>query len=163
MAILQIIDQLDALVENSRRVPMSALRMIDYGQTKQAIERLRVNVPSSIMESERMLQERDRILEAAEAEATRIIEHAKRHANEILSNDSMVAAARQEAERIVIDAQQTAQVRRDEADRYAARVLDELAEKLRIISKQVDNGLDLLRQNLDLEGSEAAGDGRARR
>lgn len=43
------------------------------------------------------------------------------------------------------------------------RVLDELAEKLRIISKQVDNGLDLLRQNLDLEGSEAAGDGRARR
>lgn len=121
MAILQIIDQLDALVENSRRVPMSALRMIDYGQTKQAIERLRVNVPSSIMESERMLQERDRILEAAEAEAARIIEHAKRHANEILSNDSMVAAARQEAERIVIDAQQTAQVRRDEADRYAAR------------------------------------------
>lgn len=96
MAILQIIDQLDALVENSRRVPMSALRMIDYGQTKQAIERLRVNVPSSIMESERMLQERDRILEAAEAEATRIIEHAKRHANDILSNDSLVAAARQE-------------------------------------------------------------------
>ena len=126
MAILQIIDQLDALVENSRRVPMSALRMIDYGQTKQAIERLRVNVPSSIMESERMLQERDRILEAAEAEATRIIEHAKRHANEILSNDSMVAAARQEAERIVIDAQQTAQVRRDEADRYAARVLEKI-------------------------------------
>ena len=75
----------------------------------------------------------------------------------------LVAAARQEAERIVIDAQQTAQVRRDEADRYAARVLEELAEKLRIISKQVDNGLDLLRQNLDLEGSEAAGDGRARR
>ena len=39
MAILQIIDQLDVLVENSRRVPMSSLRMIDYAQTKQAIER----------------------------------------------------------------------------------------------------------------------------
>ena len=163
MAILQIIDQLDALVENSRRVPMLSLRMIDYGATKQAIERLRVNVPSSIMESERMLQERDRILEAAEAEATHMLEHARRHANEMLSNDSLVASARQEAERIVMDAQHTAQVRRDEADRYAARVLDELAEKLRIISKQVDNGLELLRQNLDLDGTHAAGDERSRR
>jgi hypothetical protein len=63
----------------------------------------------------------------------------------------VVAAARQEGERIVVNAQATAQQRRDEADRYAARVLEELAEKLRIVTKQVDNGLDLLRQNLDLE------------
>jgi len=81
----------------------------------------------------------------------------------MLSNDSLVASARQEAERIVMDAQHTAQVRRDEADRYAARVLDELAEKLRIISKQVDNGLELLRQNLDLDGTHVAGDERSRR
>lgn len=163
MAILQIIDQLDALVENSRRLPMSSLRMIDYGATKQAIERLRVNVPSSIMESERMLQERDRILEAAEAEATRMIEQARRHANEILSNDALIAAARQEAERIVIDGQHIAQVRRDEADRYAARVLQELAEKLHIISKQVDNGLELLRQNTDLQRTPAVGNERFQR
>ena len=151
MAILQIIDQLDALVENSRRVPMSALRMIDYGQTKQAIERLRVNVPSSIMESERTLQERDRILAAAEAEATRVVEQARRRANEILSNDALVGAARQEADRLMVNAEAVAKSRRDEADRYAAKVLEELAEKLRIISKQVDNGLELLRQNLELE------------
>ncbi len=30
MAILQIIDQLDALLENSRRMPMSSLRMVEY-------------------------------------------------------------------------------------------------------------------------------------
>lgn len=133
---------------------MSSLRMVDYGQFKQAIERLRVNVPSSIMESERMLQERDRILEAAEAEAVRIVEQAKRRANDIISHDAMVSAARQEAERIIVDAQEMVRSRRDEADRYAARVLEELAEKLRIISKQVDNGLELLRQNLELEGTD---------
>jgi F0F1-type ATP synthase membrane subunit b/b' len=103
------------------------------------------------MESERTLQERDRILEAAEAEAARIVEQARRRANEIISNDAVVAAARQEGERIVVNAQAAAQQRRDEADRYAARVLEELAEKLRVVTKQVDNGLDLLRQNLDLE------------
>ena len=130
---------------------MSSLRMVEYTQLKQALERLRVSVPSSIMESERTLQERDRILEAAEAEAARVVEQARRRAAEILSNDAMVAAARQEGERLLVNAQAAAQQRRDEADRYAARVLEELAEKLRIVTKQVDNGLDLLRQNLDLE------------
>ncbi len=130
---------------------MSSLRMVEYAPFKQALERLRVSVPSSIMESERTLQERDRILESAEAEAARIVEQARRRANEILSNDALVAAARQEGERVAINAQATAQQRRDEADRYAARVLEELAEKLRVVTKQVDNGLELLRQNLELE------------
>ncbi len=133
---------------------MSSLRMVDYNAAKEVIERLRVNVPGSIIESERMLQERDRILETAEAEAVRIIEQAKRRAQEILNNDALVSAARQEAERIIVDSQRSAQQRRDEADRYAARVLEELAEKLRIITKQVDNGLELLRQNLELNSDE---------
>jgi cell division septum initiation protein DivIVA len=148
-------------LEGSRRVPMSSLRMVDHTAARQVIERLRVNVPSSIIESERMLQERDRILEAAEAEAARMVEQAKRRAQEILSSDTLVSAARQEAERIIIDSQQTAQQRRDEADRYAARVLEELAEKLGIISKQVDNGLELLRQNLELGGAPQKSDRRA--
>lgn len=139
------------MLENSKRVPMSSLRMVDYAQFRDELERLRVSVPSSIMESERTLQERDRILAAAEAEATRVVEQARRRANDILSNDAMVSAARQEAERLMVNAEAMAKSRRDEADRYAARVLEELAEKLRIISKQVDNGLDLLRQNLELE------------
>jgi len=133
---------------------MSSLRMVDYNAAREVIERLRVNVPSSIIESERMLQERDRILETAEIEATRIIEQAKRRAQEILNNDALTSAARQEAERIIVDSQRSAQHRRDEADRYAARVLEELAEKLRIITKQVDNGLELLRQNLELNSDE---------
>lgn len=148
-------------MEGSRRVPMSSLRMVDHTAARQVIERLRVNVPSSIIESERMLQERDRILEAAEAEAAHMVEQAKRRAQEILSSDTLVSAARQEAERIIIDSQRTAQQRRDEADRYAARVLEELAEKLGIISKQVDNGLELLRQNFELSGAPQKSDRRA--
>ncbi|MCS6825772.1 MAG: hypothetical protein NZ553_04075 [Caldilinea sp.] len=146
---MQIIDQLEALIENSRRVPMSSLRMVDFNAAREIIERLRINVPASIIESERMLQERERILKAAEAEAAAIVEQAKRRAQELLSNDALISAAKREAERIVLDSQLAAQRRRDEADRYAAGVLEELAEKLHVISRQVENGLELLRQNLE--------------
>ncbi len=124
--------------------------MVDYQEMAQLVEAMRVNVPSSIIESERTLQERDRILEAAEAEAAHILEQASRRAAEIVSRETMVQTARYEAERIIADAAAAARSRRDEADRYAARVLEELAEKLRIITKQVDNGLELLRQNMVL-------------
>ena len=154
MAILQIIDQLDALLESSRRVPMSSMRMVEYSQFKKMLELLRVNVPSSIMESERTLQERDRILAAGEAEAARIVEQARRRASDLLSNDTLAVTARQEADRIVENAHDLARQRRDEADRYATRVLEELAEKLGVITKQVDNGLDLLRQNLELKSGD---------
>ena len=151
MAILQIIDQLDALLENSRRMPMSSLRMVEYKEFKQLIDRLRVNVPSAIVEGERTLRERDRILRDAESEATHMAEQTQQRVRELLDNDTLVMAARREAERIVDNAQETARLRRDEADRYAMRVLQELAEKLGVIGKQVDNGIDLLRQNLELE------------
>ena len=132
--------------------------MVDYQEMAQLVEAMRVNVPSSIIESERTLQERDRILEAAEAEAAHILEQASRRAAEIVSRETMVQTARYEAERIIADAAAAARSRRDEADRYAAKVLEELAEKLRIISKQVDNGLDLLRQNMVLPADDNAPD-----
>ena len=151
---MQIIDQLDRILENSRRLPMSSLRMVDYALASEALERLRINVPSSIMESERMLLERDRLLEAAESEAAQIVEQARRRAREILESDALVSAARQESERILMDSQRAAEQRRDEADRYAVYGLEELATKLRSIGRQVDNGLDLLRQNLESQRTE---------
>ena len=74
---------------------MSSLRMVEYAQFKQALERLRVSVPSSIMESERTLQERDRILEAAEAEAARLV----LQRDQSLVNQGVVARQELEASR----------------------------------------------------------------
>ena len=130
---------------------------MEYKEFKQLIDRLRVNVPSAIVEGERTLRERDRILRDAESEATHMAEQTQQRVRELLDNDTLVMAARREAERIVDNAQETARLRRDEADRYAMRVLQELAEKLGIIGKQVDNGIDLLRQNLELEPPPVAG------
>jgi len=36
-------------------------------------------------------------------------------------------------------------------------VLEELAEKLQVITRQVENGLELLRQNLELSSSQRPG------
>ena len=128
--------------------------MIDANEFAQLIERMRINVPSSIMESERTLAERDRILTDAHAEYERIIQQARQKALELLSDDAVVIAARQEAERILEDSRLAAKRRAEEADRYAIQVLEDLAQKLQVITKQVDNGVQLMKTGRFIDTTE---------
>ena len=147
IAILKIVDQLADLLEQGKTIPLTPYRVIDGEEFGQLLERMRINVPSSIRESERTLAERDNILAEAEEEAAQILEEARQRARELLSGDSMVIAARQEADRILEESRLLAKRRPDEADEYATNVLQDLAEKLRIISQQVDNGIRMLQSD----------------
>lgn len=133
------------MLQNGRAIPLSSLRVIDANEFAQLIERMRISVPSSIMESERTLAERDHILAEARAEAERIMQQAKQRAMEIVHQDQIVATARNEAERILQESRQAAQRRAQEADRYAIDVLGDLAQKLQVITKQVDNGIQMMK------------------
>ncbi|CAN5486937.1 hypothetical protein BH10CHL1_BH10CHL1_01270 [soil metagenome] len=128
--------------------------MVDANEFGQLIERMRINVPSSIMESERTLAERDRILADAHAEYDRILQQAKQKAMELLSDDAIVVAARHEAERIMEDSRNAAKRRAEEADRYAVQVLEDLAQKLQVITKQVENGVQLMRTGRFIDPTE---------
>lgn len=104
-------------------------------------------MPSSIMESERTLAQRDQILAEAQAEAERMIQQAKQRAMEIISQEAVMQTARNEAERILEESRAAAHRRAAEADRYAIQVLEDLAQKLQVTTKQVDNGIQLMKNN----------------
>ncbi len=128
-------------------MPFTTYRMVDANEFAQLIERMRISVPSSIVESERTLAERDHILAEAHTEAERIIQQAKQRAMEIVHQDQIVVTARDEAERILQESRHAAQRRAAEADRYAVDVLEDLAQKLQVITKQVDNGVQVMKSN----------------
>ncbi|MEZ4677900.1 MAG: hypothetical protein R2932_27150 [Caldilineaceae bacterium] len=157
IAILQLIDHLADVLQRGRPIPLSSLRVVDANEFGQLIERMRISVPSSIMESERTLAERDHILADAQTEADRIIQQARQRAMEIVHQDQIVATARDEAERILQESRRLAQRRAEEADRYAVDVLSDLAQKLQVITKQVDNGIQMMKSK-SLAGASAEKD-----
>lgn len=120
---------------------------------------MRISVPSSIMESERTLAERDHILAEARTEAERIIQQAKQRAMEIVHQDEIVATARNEAERILQESRLASHRRAQEADRYAVDVLSDLAQKLQVITKQVDNGIQMMKSKSLANAEEIDEDG----
>ena len=97
-------------------MPFTTQRVIDANEFSEMLERLRITVPSSVMESERMLRERDRILNDAETEAQQLIQHAKQRARELISENSIITLARDEGERIMQQSELAARRRTDEAD-----------------------------------------------
>ena len=124
--------------------------MVNADEFGQLLERMRINVPSSIRDSERTVAERDAIIAEAHSEAERIIEQSKQRAGDMLSKESLMIAAHGEAERIIEESRNVATQRIDEADRYATDVLQELAAKLEVISQQVDNGIRMMQDNTRL-------------
>lgn len=129
------------------QVPFSPYRLVRAREMEQLIERMRINVPSSIRESERTLQERDRIMAEARAEAERLIQQARNQAMEMLSERSLVATAQAEAERIVEESREIARQRAEQADLYTLQVLQDLAQRLHAILQQVENGIQLMQEN----------------
>ena len=132
------------LLDQGRSIPFSSQRVVDADEFSQLIERMRISVPSSIRESERTLAERDAIIADARNEAQALVSEAQQRAREVLSDDALVQAAQREADRIVFDSREKAAQHAREADRYATDVLEELAEKLAIVTRQVDNGIRML-------------------
>ena len=144
MAILQLVDQLADLLHQGWQIPFTPFRAVRAREVAQLIERMRINVPSSIRESERTLAERDRIVADAKAEANRIVDEARARAMEIVSERALLDTARAEAQRIVDESKEIARRRAEEADQYAVQTLRALQEQLEVVARQVDNGIQVM-------------------
>ncbi len=137
-------DQLAELIRQGTPIPFTPYRAVRGREAAQLIERMRINVPSSIRESERTLAERDYILAEAQAQAERIVNDARARAMEIVNERSLLDTARAESQRIVDEGKEIARRRSEEADQYTVQTLRALQEQLDVIRRQVDNGVEVM-------------------
>jgi len=136
MEILQLVDRLEQVLNRGYRLPLSASLVVNEEECMRLIDQMRISVPSAIKESERMVAEKDRILEQARSEAESIVEQARQHALQMIDKDAVTQQARQEVERIVAQG-------RTEAERMVIRSRDEASA---LIHDAEDYTLDVLQQ-----------------
>ena len=158
MEILQLVDQLEQVLNRGYRLPLSSSLVVSEEQCMRLIDQMRISVPSAIKESERMIAERDRILNDARREAESIVEQARQHALGLIDQSAVTQAARQEAERIVAQSGEAADrmiVRsRDEAhalirdaEDYTLDVLQQLVGQLGGSLQQARNGIQAIEES----------------
>ena len=144
MDIMYLVDRLEALVNSSRRVPLSSRIMLEEEDVLAIVEQMRQTIPSEIKQARRVLQDREQILKQAQSEAEKIVTMARERAEYMINNEGILNMAKERGEQVLSDAQRDAQDTRSEIEQYAVEVLGTLEQQLQLQLHQVRNGLQEL-------------------
>ncbi|SRR5690554_5243950 len=118
------IDQLEDLVSNGKRLPMSHKVMVDEDEFIQLLDDVRSSIPVEIREAQRLLKERERLLGEAQEQAARIVNDAQRRASVLVSEHTVLAEAKQVAEEELRKAEK---IRQEEQGRMEVYFLQQIA------------------------------------
>lgn len=144
--ILHLVDRLETLIEQGRRIPLTSAVIVDEGTFLDIIDQMRISIPEEIKQAKRLQQERENVIAEAQKEGAKIIAEAREDAARLVAEHELRRQAQVRAERILEEAERQAQVVRQGADDYAAGVLAKLGQELEALQRTIANGLVTLDQ-----------------
>lgn len=153
-----LVDRLEELVINGTRIPMTTKLLLDEEDLLRIIDQMRTSIPGEVREAQRILQEREAILDQGREKADHIVRLAQQQSDQMVSESSVLSRAEQERQAILEAAlaeadrlRQASEAEvarlRAEADAYALDVLRELDRNLITFQRTVANGIALLKQS----------------
>lgn len=141
MDILQLIDRLEELFNESKAIPLTRNVMVDEDRMLDIIDQMRIAIPEEVKKAQQLLGQRDRVLAQAQEEANRTLEIARQKADQLVTKDNILVEAQRRAEQITAHARAEAENTRGDADEYVIDSLTQLQAELERITNQVNNGI----------------------
>jgi vacuolar-type H+-ATPase subunit H len=137
------IDEIIALAENARSLPMSRNNcVLDRGELIGQLDQLRGELPIELRRAVALLEERDKILDAGRQEAERIIKEGEAEHARLVSINEITVSAEHEGSRIIAEARTEAQRLREEVDDYVDTALANFEQFLTRSLASIERGRD---------------------
>jgi hypothetical protein len=146
MDILQMIDRLEELLNESRPLPFTHNVIVDEDRMLDLIDHMRVSIPEEVKKAQQLLAQRDRLIAQAQEEANRTVNLARDRSTELVERDQVVQAAYSQAEQIKAQATADGEAIRREADEYVLETLRSLEMEMERTLNQVRNGIHTLQE-----------------
>jgi cell division septum initiation protein DivIVA len=146
MDILQMIDRLEELLNESRPLPFTHNVIVDEDRMLDLIDQMRVSIPEEVKKAQQLLAQRDRLIAQAQEEATRTVSLARDKSSELVERDQVVQAAYVQAEQIKAQAHLDGDAIRRDADQYVLETLRNLEMEMERAINQVRNGIRTLQE-----------------
>ena len=145
MNIHEAIDRLEYVIAHSRQIPLTRTVVVDQEEVLACIDDLRLSLPDEIKQARWTLQEQQRLLSEAQAEAARTVSKAGERAQTMIGQHDLVKRAEKQAEAMLREASVKAEETRRAADRYASEVMQSLESQLLRTLATVKKGVEALR------------------
>ena len=153
MDILHLIDRLEEMASEARRLPVGGGAVISRQRLLDLIDRMRVAVPREVYDSREVVARKDEVLHQAQVEAAQHLEEAKSEIERRLQETEVVKAAEERAREVLAEAQARAQELARSAEEQARGRLDDAQEVSRAQMREADayalQTLRRLEQELD--------------
>ncbi|MFZ5877771.1 MAG: hypothetical protein ACOY0R_00200 [Chloroflexota bacterium] len=146
MDILQLIDRLEELFNESKAFPFTHNVIVDEDRMLELIDQMRIAIPEEVKKAQQLIAQRDRVMAQAQEEANRTLALAREKADQLTHKDAIVIEAQRRAEQVKAQALADAENTRADADNYVLDSLTQLQNELDKISGQVRNGIRKLEE-----------------
>lgn len=155
MKFKELIDELEEIIEEAGKLPLSSKCVIDKEDIFGVIEQIRLAYPEDMKQAEYVKKERDRILQDAEKEAQIIKEEAKTKMAKMVTDSEIVRLAKEKAAEILNEAKKEAGEIVAEGEQKAIAVAEDKEKELNAYKDEVMNYIGNILQRAE-NVSEAA-------
>lgn len=160
MDILYLVDRLENLIANSRRMPLVNQIIMKEGDILNIVDQMRTSVPDEIKQARRVIQEKERILAQAQADATTLLTRAREETERAMNREGLLRSAEARSQELMRQAEEQAQniVRQAEehsthlkvdADNYVTETLRNLKDHLSSIEIEVSRSILSIEKGLE--------------
>ncbi|MFZ5640964.1 MAG: ATPase [Bacillota bacterium] len=156
MDILDVLNELEELVEDSTKVPLVGKVLLDDELVLDMIDHVRTALPEEMRQAKIITQERERILEDARNEAKRIINEAREEITKMAGETEIVRQAQDHARDLVEQSQNLSREIKMSAYQFADELLGMLENNLEKNLATVRSGREELRVGPKAEKDAAA-------
>lgn len=140
MGILKLIDEIEDIIEAGSGIPFSDKVMVEQSELLEILKEMRIQLPDEIKQAAWIKDERQRILEEAQEDASTLLENAEYRLKELVDQDEITKKASIQAEEIVTKAEINAKEIRVGSREYADSLLLKTQKELKEI-------IELLNEN----------------
>lgn len=130
MDVLKIIDEIEEVVENGSRIPMTGKVLLDSDSLLDYLDRIRTILPEELRQAKWVSKEKDRMLKEAHEESEKMLEEARIQVKRAAQESEIVKQANAQADAIVGQAKQMSKEMRVGATQYADDILKQLEGNL---------------------------------
>jgi len=144
--LFNILNELEELIEESPRVPMTKRIMVDENRILDYLDRIRTSLPEEVRQAKWLVKEREKVLSESKKEAQRLLEDVQREIEQRAEDSEIVRKAEHLAQETIKKAESVAGQIKQGAREYADEILQGLEEKLGKILNEISAGRNELRK-----------------
>jgi cell division septum initiation protein DivIVA len=139
MDVLAILEQIEGLISNSARVPLTDKVIISENEVLRMIDELHAALPDELEQANWIVRERDKVLKEAQTEAERIREDTRSQVARMADDHEITRMANDQANEIINQAKRVAKEIRTGANEYADGLLLKSQEQMEAVTAAIRN------------------------